>query len=137
MCIATIFEGNWAILTAVNPNGFECDEETNDARNERLREYLKLLDIQFDELIVAEDSIAYEAYLVPNLQADSALLVAERFGQESVITHHGIVGWDTPTRRLHRVDIHNTGEEAHARDSYAYHCATNTYFTLVFEDQEL
>lgn len=97
--------GDWAVMTAENPNAQQLGEEENAARNEQLREDLRAMGLSFREVKGKygndENSIA-----ISGITREQAMELGAKYGQESVLTRDGLVyadGTVNPARGVSRV----------------------------------
>ena len=123
----------WSILTAANPGNKELPPEENAARMEQLDAHLKGLGLNSEEAQGMYDR-KEPSRLVYGVSPEEALAIGNKFGQESVLTRHGLIYGDGTVNPSTGIEVHDTPPENY----YTTLPRTGTTFTVGIDfDQRL
>lgn len=117
--------GNWAMLTAENPNAQQLSPEENAVRMDQLRAALTAQGIEFKE---AKGKYGNEenSLLLLGVTSEQAQAIGKQFGQESVLTPQGLVYQDGTVNPAVGVNEFTTAPE----DFYSVIPETGAHFSV-------
>jgi len=105
--------GNWAVITAENPQGKTLTPEENAARQVALKAELDRLGVEYEQIEGkyvedGQEEIAplEHPFLVLGMGTNDALALGNKFGRDSVLTREGVVYSDGTVHRAGSVTEH-------------------------------
>lgn len=103
-------QDNWTIMTAENPAAVELSPEENLARNAAFEAELQRRGISYTPVKGSYGRLE-NSFALWGLSAAQASALGQEFGQESVLTRHGLLYPDGTVERATGVTVHGTPPE--------------------------
>ena len=98
---------NWTILTAENPNAQQLSPDENAARMAQLKAALDARGLQYTE-VKGKYGSEENSLLITGVTPEQASEIGKQFGQESVLTRHGLIYQDNTVNPATGITEHTT-----------------------------